>query len=85
MFSPRDGYAADGSYRVQIELTPYAWGTEQTTRTLLPATRSIDMVTYGPYSALGSGSKRPGPSGSGAGLRVLVRGRCAPLKRVRFP
>jgi hypothetical protein len=24
-FSPRDGYAPDGSYRVQVELTPYLW------------------------------------------------------------
>jgi hypothetical protein len=25
LFSPRNGYAADGSYRVQVEVTPYLW------------------------------------------------------------
>lgn len=41
MFSPRDGYAADGSYRVQIQLTPYAW---------LPASQT--NFTLGPRGAL---------------------------------
>ena len=42
MFSPREGYAADGSYRVQIELTPYLW---------LPATKT--NFTLGPRGGIG--------------------------------
>lgn len=48
MFSPREGYAADGSYRVQIELTPYLW---------LPATHT--NFTLGPHGGV-SGSTSTG-------------------------
>jgi hypothetical protein len=37
-FSARDGYAPDGTYRVQVELTPYAW---------LPATSGTLSVGAG--------------------------------------
>ncbi|MBV8705029.1 MAG: hypothetical protein JO118_15120, partial [Acetobacteraceae bacterium] len=39
--SARDGYAPDGSYRVQVEVTPYAW---------LPATST--NFTLGPRGGI---------------------------------
>jgi hypothetical protein len=48
MFSSREGYAADGSYRVHIELTPYLW---------LPATQT--NFTLGPHGGV-SGSTSTG-------------------------
>jgi hypothetical protein len=72
-FSANDGYAADGSYKLQVELTPYLWlprtqtnfslgprgGISGTTSTGIPTAQQLANSLHGAF--MGYGLMRYGP------------------------